>query len=78
MEFPVEFWNTIAEQVHAHGYTIIVNSKKCEIKHGMSAYDLDLSLSDVVALGLSCAYVFSLRSGLCDVLVGAGEKLYAF
>jgi len=77
-EFPAEFWDVIAERVHEHGYKIIVNGEKHQIKHGISAFDLDLSLSDVVALGFSCAYVFSLRSGLCDVLVGAREKLYAF
>lgn len=78
VEFAPEFWNILAEAVNRHGYKIIVNSKKYKIKHGISAFDLDLSLQDVVALGLSCAYVFSLRSGLCDVLVGAGERLYAF
>ncbi len=77
-EFGPEFWNIIADVVHAHGYTIIVNSKKFKINHGVSAFDMGLSLSDVVALGLNCAYVFSLRSGLCDVLVGCGKRLYAF
>lgn len=78
IEFAPDFWNIIAEQVHKKGYTIIVNSKKYKINHGISAFDLNLSLQDVVALGLNCAYVFSLRSGLCDVLVGAGDRLYAF
>lgn len=77
-EFAPEFWDIIAEKVHNHGYTIIVNSKKYKIKYGISAFELNLSLQDVVALGLKCAYVFSLRSGLCDVLVGAKEKLYTF
>ncbi|MDR1124224.1 MAG: glycosyltransferase family 9 protein [Elusimicrobiota bacterium] len=77
-EFAPEFWNIIAKRVRSHGYKIIVNSKKYKIKHGISAFDLDLSLSDIVALGLSCAYMFSLRSGLCDVFAAAGEKLYAF
>lgn len=76
-EFSPEFWNIIADTVHAHGYKIIVNSNKIKINHGISAFDLDLSLQDVIALGLNCAYVFSLRSGLCDVLVGAGKRLYA-
>lgn len=78
IELPVEFWNIIADKIHAKGYKIIVNSKKFKINHGISALDLGLSLEDVVALGLNCAYVFSLRSGLCDVLVGAGERLYVF
>lgn len=77
-ELAPEFWNIIADKVHTKGYKIIVNSKKYKINHGISAFDLGLSLEDVVALGLNCAYVFSLRSGLCDALVGAGEGLYAF
>ncbi len=76
-ELAPEFWNIIADKVHAKGYKIIVNSKKYKINHGICAFDLGLSLEDVVALGLNCAYVFSLRSGLCDVLVGAGKRLYA-
>lgn len=77
-ELAPEFWNIIADKVHEKGYKIIVNSKKYKINHGICAFDLGLSLEDVVALGLNCAYVFSLRSGLCDALVGAGERLYAF
>lgn len=77
IEFPIEFWNIIAARIHAHGYKIIVNSKKYKIDHAVSAFDLGLTLSDVVSLGLQCAYVFALRSGLCDTLIGAREKLYA-
>ena len=76
-ELAPEFWNIIADKVYEKGYTIIVNSKKYKINHGICAFDLDLSLEEVVTIGLNCAYVFSLRSGLCDVLVGAKEKLYA-
>ena len=78
IELPVEFWNIFADQAYKRGYKIIVNSKKYKIHHAVSAFDLGLSIEEVVALGLNCAYVFSVRSGLCDVLVGAGEKLYAF
>lgn len=77
-EFDANFWNIIADAVHAKGYKIIVNSNKFKINHGVSAIDLKLSLQDVVALGLKCAYVFALRSGLCDVLINAGERLYVF
>lgn len=77
-EFGHEFWNIIADKMHKLGYKIIVNSKKHKINNGICAFDLGLSLQDVVALGLNCAYVFSLRSGLCDVLVGAGKRMYAF
>lgn len=77
-EFGHEFWNIIADKMHKLGYKIIVNSKKHKINNGICAFDLGLSLQDVVALGLNCAYVFSLRSGLCDILVGAGKRMYAF
>ena len=77
-EFGPEFWNIIADKMHDKGYTIIVNSKKYKINHGICAFEFGLSLQDIVALGLKCAYIFALRSGLCDVLVGAGKRLYAF
>lgn len=76
-ELPVEIWDALAEEFSKKGYTAIVNSKKYHIKHTTSAFDLGLSLPDVIALGQRCAYVFSLRSGLCDVLVGIGKRLYA-
>lgn len=77
-EFPPEFWEIIAEAVVEHGYKILVNSTNYNIKNSISVQELNMSFSDVVALGMKCAYIFSIRSGLCDVLVGAREKLYAF
>ncbi|GHV21941.1 hypothetical protein FACS189494_08050 [Spirochaetia bacterium] len=77
-EVAPDFWNIIAERIHAHGYKIIVNSDTYKINHAISTYDINLSLEDVVALGLSCAWVFSLRSGLTDVLVNARDKMYVF
>lgn len=76
-EFPVEVWDALAERIHEKGYKIIVNSKRYKIKHGISAFELNLSLRDVVALGQRCAYVMAMRTGLCDVLVGMGKRLYA-
>ena len=75
-ELPPEMWNVITEEIHKAGYTVLVNSKKYKFRHGLCAFDYDLSLEDIVAIGLKCAYVFSLRSGLCDVLVGIGSRLY--
>lgn len=76
--FPVAFWNILADFFHSHGYTLIVNSSKYKIHHGITTHSLGLNFRNIVALGLSCAYVFSVRSGLCDVLVGIGKRLYAF
>ncbi len=78
IELPVEIWDALAEEFSKKGYVVVVNSKKYKIKHASNAFVLGLSLPDVIALGQRCAYVFSLRSGLCDVLVGIGKRLYAF
>lgn len=77
VEFPIEWWEEIAEEVHQHGYNILVNSKRIKLPHGISVFDYSLSLRDVVSIGLKCRYIFALRSGLCDVLVGAQERLYS-
>lgn len=76
-ELPVEVWDALAEKIYRKGYKIVVNSKRYKLKHGISAFDLKLTLQDVVALGQRCGYVFSMRTGLCDVLVGIGKRLYA-
>lgn len=76
VELPPEWWAVIAEEVHQHGYKILVNSKRIKLPYGVSAFDYGLSLRDVVSIGLKCRYIFALRSGLCDVLVGAQERLY--
>ena len=77
-EFEPAFWDILADMVHGRGFTIVVNSDRIPVRHGVSAFALSLSLADVVALGHACAYVFSLRSGLCDALVSIGARLYAF
>ena len=77
-ELPVEMWDVLTEEFSKKGYVVVVNSEKYKVKHATSAFALGLSLPDVIALGQRCAYVFSLRSGLCDVLVGIGKRLYAF
>ena len=78
VELPVEIWDALAEEFSKKGFVVVVNSKKYSIKHAASVFALGLSLPNVIALGQRCAYVFSLRSGLCDVLVGIGKRLYAF
>lgn len=77
-ELPRDFWQIIVDEVLKSGYTVVVNSRKFSFKNTISAFDTNLTLEDIVAIGLNCAYVFSLRSGLCDVLIGAGERLYSF
>lgn len=76
-ELPVEFWEIIAKEVRKAGYTVVVNSKRYPLTGTVSLFDYPLTLEDVISIGQNCAYVFSLRSGLCDVLVGRGNRLYA-
>ena len=78
IELPPEIWNALAAELNKKGYTIIINSKRINVNYTYSAFDLNLTLEDIVSIGLKCHAVFSLRSGLADVLVGAGERLYVF
>lgn len=73
---PPEWWQCICNQLIQKGYTLIVNSKRIKIQNAISTYDLNLSLEDVVSIGLKCHAIFSLRSGLSDVLVSAGSRLF--
>lgn len=77
-ELPPEWWAVLAQSLRSKGYQLLVNSKRIRIPGCQSAFDLGLSLEEIVAVGLRCRAVFSLRSGLADVLVPAGERLFVF
>lgn len=77
-ELPPEWWAVLTQSLRSKGYQLLVNSKRIRIPGCQSAFDLGLSLEEVVAVGLRCRAVFSLRSGLADVLVPAGERLFVF
>lgn len=76
-ELPFDFWEIIVKEIQKLGYCVVVNSNKYNFKKTISAFEEKLSLEDVVSISLKCAYVFTLRSGLSDVLVSAGDRLYA-
>lgn len=76
IELPPEWWVRICQVFLKKGYSVIVNSKRIEIPNTYSTFDLDLSLEEVVSVGLKCHAVFALRSGLADVLVSAGTRLH--
>lgn len=76
VELPPEWWAVICSIANSKGYKILVNSNRIRLPYCNSAFDFGLSLEDVVAIGLRCHTIFALRSGLCDVLVGAGKRLY--
>lgn len=78
IELPPEWWNAIADALSKKGYKILVNSKRIKIQNTLSVYDVNLNLEEVVAIALKCKAIFSLRSGLADVLVSAANRLYVF
>lgn len=75
--FDVNFWNSLASSITKKGYSIIVNTTdRCfNIDGGIK---IDMSFSDLVALCHHCHSVFSIRSGLCDILFQKGKNLYVF
>ena len=68
-------WNLLAKNIISEGYVIIENvvDKK---NHVEGALNFDLSLADVIAIGMRCHSIISLRSGLCDIFSSRGRKLY--
>lgn len=75
--FDVNFWNYIASIITEAGYTIILNTTD-RLFNINNAIKIDMSFSDLIALGYRCHSVFSIRSGLCDVLYKKGKNLYVF
>lgn len=57
------------------GYVILENIMD-KNNHIHGALNFDLSLADLIAIGMRCNSIFSLRSGLCDIFACRGEKLY--
>lgn len=76
VELPTDWWMSISAELTKRGYSIIVNSSRIRIPNTVSSFDVELSLEDVVAIGLRCHAIFSLRSGLADSLIAAGSRLY--
>lgn len=74
---PLEFWEKIVRNLRSKGYQIIVNSMDKEFVL-QDTYKLDMSVSDLIALGLKCHAVYSLRSGLCDCLVIRQSQLHVY
>ena len=68
-------WNHLANKLISRGYTIIENvmDKKFHINN---AINIDMKMQDLLWLGMNCRAIFSLRSGLCDVLVGKRDNLH--
>lgn len=75
IELPPELWHCVSRAIHAKGLIPLVNSKRIKLPFGVSTFEYNLSLEEIVSIGLKCHSVISLRSGLCDVLVGAKDNL---
>lgn len=75
--FDISFWNKLAEVIHKQGYTIILNTTDKDFNINY-ATKVDMNFSDLIALSYECDTVFSIRSGLCDILFKKGKNLYVF
>lgn len=75
--FDVSFWNNLASIITKEGYSIVVNTTNRTFNIN-NAVKVDMCFSDLVALGYQCHSVFSIRSGLCDILYKKGKNLYVF
>lgn len=73
----IRFWNQLATNIENLGYTIVENVTYNE-NHIKGAINLNLTLEELVCLGMNCKSVFSIRSGLCDLLIGKRNNLYIF
>lgn len=71
------FWVQLAEQLKKGGFIPVTNAlyKDNEIK---GTYNLKMTLADLLALACNCHAVYSLRSGLCDCIVGGRSDLYIY
>lgn len=74
---PLELFTKYIEMLHKKGYKILLNSldKKYAINN---VIDLDLSLSDAVALTALCNSVYAVRSGFCDIIASRARNLHVF
>lgn len=70
-----KIWNELSVRIRKLGFVIIENvtDKRNSVQ---DALDIDFSLSDLIALGKKCHAIFSLRSGLCDILSSRGKDLF--
>lgn len=71
------FWEELAEQVKKNGFVPVTNAlyKENEIK---GTCNLRMTLADLLSLACHCHAVHSLRSGLCDCIVGGSSEMYIY
>lgn len=71
------FWEKLAGRLKKDGFIPVTNAlhKDNEIK---GTHNLKMTLADLLALACHCHAVYSLRSGLCDCIVGGRSELYIY
>lgn len=76
-EINIEFWNLLAEQLTKKGFSVIVNAvnRHHEIKF---ANYINCSLYDFIAIAKRARAVFTIRSGLADILANVQKKCFVF
>lgn len=73
--FDKKIWEQLAKDIEKSGYIIIENIVNSE-NHIKGALNLNLSVEELVMLAMNCHSVFSIRSGLCDLIAAKNKNLY--
>ena len=71
------FWESLTEELKEKGYTVVSNVIRKERTVNGSIY-IDLTAEEAVILGLNCKAVYSVRSGLCDLIFSKGKDLHVY
>lgn len=74
---PNFFWKELVEKFRRQGFVVISNVVNPRHTIEGSKY-VKLSSSDAVALAMKCHSVYSIRSGLCDIIFQKGNKLHVY
>jgi len=74
------FWETLVSELINSGFNILVNTKGGDefLSSRKNILRINKSLDEVLALGLVCAGVISLRSGIADFFAISSKKLVVF
>ncbi len=76
-QIPIEYWENILKKLKKEGFNVICNAMRKENRLE-GTVDLNLSVSDLIALGQRCHEIHSTRSGLCDCLAARGSSLHVY
>ncbi len=77
LPMPDYFWEELVDDLNNKGYTVVSNVIKKENTVKGSKY-INLTAEEAVILGLNCKAVYSVRSGLCDLLFDKGKNLHVY